>query len=249
MRAVKLGCEHREDAPCVDAAPRLSWALESGERDKRRSDYRIRVTGPAGTLWDSGRVQGSRTLDVPYAGRALPSGAECAWAVLVWDEAEEESARFRTGLLDGWTAAWIRRDRADDPGHSEPTEETDDGSEPELLRELHVEGADGVQVISGDGRRRASAAGAHQYADLLRGESYDARLELDGCEPARPAPRPARRRPGLPAHRDAQHGRRGVHDQVGRRRDRRPVGGRLVPGRGRDRPPSATAHRPGRTPA
>ena len=103
MHPIRLRCEHREDVPCIDApAPRLSWALESGERDKRQTAYRIRVAEGEDTLWDSGKVASAATVDVAYAGRPLPPGAELAWSVQVWDEEGaasdwSEPARFRTG--------------------------------------------------------------------------------------------------------------------------------------------------------
>ena len=44
MHPIDLRCEHRRDVPCVDdPAPRLSWALESSERGKRQTAYRILV--------------------------------------------------------------------------------------------------------------------------------------------------------------------------------------------------------------
>src|SRR5215213_5732641 len=115
MRAIDLRCEHRRDVPCVDdPAPRLSWTLESSERAKRQTAYRIRVTSGDALLWDSGRVESSSTVDVVYAGRALPPADEFSWTVQVWDEAGEpspwsEPARFRTGLSE-WCAGWISRD-------------------------------------------------------------------------------------------------------------------------------------------
>ena len=56
-------------------------------------------------------------------------------------------------------------------------------------------------------------------------------LRPDRLPAARRAARLARRRPGLPPHRDAEHGRRRVHHQVGRRRPRRAVARRRLPGR------------------
>jgi alpha-L-rhamnosidase len=108
MRAFRLRCEHREDVPCVDdPAPRLSWTLESGER---QTAYRIRADG----LWDSGRVESANSIDIAYAGPPLPPASEIEWTVQVWDESGapsewSEPARFRTGLPE-WTAEWISRD-------------------------------------------------------------------------------------------------------------------------------------------
>ena len=87
MRAVGLRCEHREDIPCVDhPRPRLSWRLEDGVR---QTAYRIRV----GELWDSGRVESSETLDVPYGGPPLPPACEFAWTVEVWEGSESVGQR------------------------------------------------------------------------------------------------------------------------------------------------------------
>jgi alpha-L-rhamnosidase len=136
MQIVSLRCEHRADVPCIDdAAPRLSWVLGSDRRATRQTAFRILVArsegdvrAGRGTLWDSGRVASAQTVDVPYAGAPLPPGAECVWAVQVWDERGEASewsapGRFRTGLA-AWSAAWIGRDAADDPGIEVPSEET-----------------------------------------------------------------------------------------------------------------------------
>ena len=120
MRVVGLRCEHREDTPCIDdPAPRLSWQLESDGRDQRQTGYRIVVEHDGHTLWDTGMVDGSASVDLAYAGRPLPSGALCTWRVQVRDQDDRLSdwsdpARFRVGLA-AWTASWIRRDRRYDP--------------------------------------------------------------------------------------------------------------------------------------
>jgi alpha-L-rhamnosidase len=133
MRAVGLRCEHRADTPCIDdPAPRLSWQLESEDADQRQTGYRIVVEDDDQTLWDTGMVDSSASVDVPYAGRSLPAGSLCTWRVQVRDRDGRVSdwsdpARFRVGLAS-WTACWIRRDRRYDPGVPVPG----DGGEPEL---------------------------------------------------------------------------------------------------------------------
>jgi alpha-L-rhamnosidase len=120
MRAVGLRCEHRQDTPCIDdPAPRLSWQLESEEADQRQTGYRVVVEDDDQTLWDTGMVDSSASVDVGYGGRPLPSGALCTWRVQVRDQDSRlsdwsEPARFRVGLA-AWTACWIRRDRRLDP--------------------------------------------------------------------------------------------------------------------------------------
>jgi alpha-L-rhamnosidase len=133
MRAVGLRCEHREDTPCIDdPAPRLSWQLESEEADQRQTGYRIVVEDDDQTLWDTGTVDSSASVDVAYGGRPLPSGSLCTWRVQVRDRDGRLSdwsdpASFRVGLAS-WTACWIRRDRRYDPGVPVPG----DGGELEL---------------------------------------------------------------------------------------------------------------------
>ena len=130
MRPIELRCEHRRDVPCVDdPAPRLSWTLESSERGKRQSAYQVIVSLENAQPWDSGRVESSTSVDVVYAGRALPPASECRWKVRVWDEAGEpspwsEPGCFRTGLRE-WSAQWISRDDADDPGVPVPESESE----------------------------------------------------------------------------------------------------------------------------
>jgi len=293
MRPVALRCEHRRDVPCLgEPRPRLGWALESGERGKRQTAYQVVVAldpDRQAHVWDSGRVESSQSVDVAYAGRALPPATDCWWSVRVWDEEGTASpwsapARFRTGLRD-WRAKWIARDDAEDPGVPVPGTEPERaadimlercapapylrlsfdvrapvrramlyatargvvelhvngtrvgdavlapgwtdyrkrieyaahdvtelvreganvlsailgdgwwsgfvgfdlkragahyGTHPELLCELHLEHADGtLEVVASDERWRATT-GPIRYSDLLHGEYYDARRELDG---------------------------------------------------------------------
>ena len=54
------------------------------------------------------------------------------------------------------------------------------GTYPELLCELHLEYVDGAhEVVASDEHWRATT-GPIRYSDLLHGEYYDARRELDG---------------------------------------------------------------------
>src|SRR3954470_2518659 len=131
MQAVDLRCEHRQDIPCIDdPAPRLSWALQDGQR---QTAYRIRV----GDLWDSGRVESANTIDIPYAGPPLEPASEFTWTVEVWEDdasSLSEPARFRTGPAE-WTARWIRRDRTNDPAVPVPgTDEELDESDAMMRR-------------------------------------------------------------------------------------------------------------------
>jgi alpha-L-rhamnosidase len=204
MQAVSLRCEHREDIPCVDAvAPRLGWALESSQRGARQTEYRILVAGrdgdlaaERGTLWDSGRVRSARSVDIPYAGRPLPPAAECVWTVQVWDATGRASgwsdpARFRTAL-EHWTAEWIARDCADDPGVPAPSDDMDPdpmlrmltSSPPYLRREFDVPGpvaratlyatARGIVDLELNGERVGDAVLAPGWTDYRKRIEYAA---------------------------------------------------------------------------
>jgi alpha-L-rhamnosidase len=101
--------------------PRFSWPVPLEGRDRRQTAYRIRVASdPAklaageADLWDSGRVESSQSLHVPYEGKPLASNVDCCWTVQLWDELGEEVSvggieSFGTPLFDeaDWSAEWI----------------------------------------------------------------------------------------------------------------------------------------------
>jgi alpha-L-rhamnosidase len=119
---VDLRCESLGQPLAVEGvAPRLSWRLRDARLGAAQTAWRVIVASSAaqaargeGDLWDSGRVAGDATTQVPYAGRALPARTDAYWRVQVWDEQNAESAwsetaRFRLGLAGegDWTAQWI----------------------------------------------------------------------------------------------------------------------------------------------
>ncbi|HWM09315.1 MAG TPA: hypothetical protein VNO82_08215, partial [Solirubrobacteraceae bacterium] len=72
LRVDSLTTEHAERPLGIDeTAPRLGWTLKSGRRDQAQRAYQVRVSSGGRTVWDSGRVESSRTFDVPYDGEAL----------------------------------------------------------------------------------------------------------------------------------------------------------------------------------
>jgi alpha-L-rhamnosidase len=117
-----LQTEHATDPLGVDAErPRLGWQLRSDRRDVRQSAYRILVASTPGRLareqgdvWDSGRVESGRSIEVPYGGPPLQSRRRYQWKVRVYDERGRPSgwsrpAHWEMGLLDSsdWSARWI----------------------------------------------------------------------------------------------------------------------------------------------
>lgn len=98
--------------------PLLSWRMECAHRGARQTAYRVRVArGTAGSgvseLWDSGRVESSRSFGIAYAGAPLASGERAEWSVEVWDERrlrrQSESSWWEAGLLEpsDWRAQWL----------------------------------------------------------------------------------------------------------------------------------------------
>jgi alpha-L-rhamnosidase len=114
---------NRQSAPLAVAGgePRLGWSLAASDaqaRGVRQSAYRVLVDSSrsllaanTGDLWDSGKVASDRTLDIPYAGKALLPGQQAFWKVEVWDAMDAPSGwsaatRF-TMAPAPWTAQWI----------------------------------------------------------------------------------------------------------------------------------------------
>ncbi len=112
LAPMALRCEYKTNPLGIDTpTPRLSWVLESPERNAIQSAYQI-VAGDG--LWDSGKVQSAQSVHVPYAGLELTSGQAVQWKVRVWDGSDavsewSESARWQMSLLEpsDWSARWI----------------------------------------------------------------------------------------------------------------------------------------------
>lgn len=103
------------------SAPTLGWQLDSDRRGVTQQAYEVHVASTAGALeepdvWDSGKVDSGRSVDVEYDGPALEPRTDYHWAVRVWDDEGtasdwSEPARFGTGLGDQeWSAEWIGAD-------------------------------------------------------------------------------------------------------------------------------------------
>ena len=137
-----------------DPRPRLSWRLEPTSRsgrDQRQSAYQVLVASSPevlerdrGDLWDSGRVEGSRSLDVEYRGRPLRTGERVHWKVRAWDGEGHASGFSRPGwwemaLLDAgdWRARWIAQRR---PRPLTVSEQFADDPAPLLRREFRLAG-------------------------------------------------------------------------------------------------------------
>ncbi|NIA31840.1 MAG: family 78 glycoside hydrolase catalytic domain, partial [Actinobacteria bacterium] len=133
-----LRCESKRNPLGIDVPnPRLSWVLQSDQRGQRQSARRILVaTSPEnlqqniGDAWDSGKVNSSQSIQIPYHGKVLQSDRKYFWKVRVWDRDGKPMpwsapAFWSTGLLhvSDWQAKWIGLDKAvgDDQPNAEHT--------------------------------------------------------------------------------------------------------------------------------
>lgn len=123
ITAVELKCEGAVNPHGIDnTAPLFSWKLTSSLQSQYQSAYRILVAdspealeADSGNMWDSGKVESDRQLDVEYAGKALEAKADYYWKVMVWSKDGQasdwsETASFDMGMLsdsDWGDAVWI----------------------------------------------------------------------------------------------------------------------------------------------
>lgn len=124
-----LRCEYRTDPLGVDApAPRLSWELKASRNGERQTSYQVLATsaknGGGVVLWDSGKVTGSESIQVAYAGKKLAGGQRVYWRVRAWNRDDQpgawsREAFFELGLLTerDWAGAQWIRDPKPAPAH------------------------------------------------------------------------------------------------------------------------------------
>lgn len=125
LKAVSPQCEYAVDPLGIDVPrPRLSWILnaeKAGARGLKQSAYQILVAtsraelraGKA-DLWNSGKVESDRSIQVEYSGKPLQSRTRCWWKVRVWDQSGRVSdwsapGMWSMGLLHAsdWAGQWI----------------------------------------------------------------------------------------------------------------------------------------------
>ena len=118
--------------PLATAQPRFSWQYETEQSNVMQSSYRIVVASSRenaeqgiGDLWDSGVIESSDMLYIPYEGKQLHSRNIAFWkvyATLTYGKhhkkatTESDVQRFEISLLSpgDWHAHWIGRDYEDD---------------------------------------------------------------------------------------------------------------------------------------
>ncbi len=121
-RVTALRCEAMENPIGLDeGVPRLSWAMRDNRRGARQTAYRVLVASSPdglardeGDLWDTGRVDSDRSIQIPYIGKPLASHQRCHWKVQIWDAdgkttAWSVPAMWGMGILraEEWGANWL----------------------------------------------------------------------------------------------------------------------------------------------
>jgi alpha-L-rhamnosidase len=121
-----LRCEMLVNPLGIDIkSPRLSWRLNSDQKNIRQTAYEIIVASSKEKLskneadvWNSGKINSSQSIHIKYAGKELQSGKEYFWKVRSFTNRAEgewsESAYWSMGLLNrnDWKAKWIGYDKA-----------------------------------------------------------------------------------------------------------------------------------------
>ncbi len=106
-------------------APRFSWKISSPQRGALQSAYQVfvatspeKLTESDFDMWNSGKVESGKSIQIFYEGKPLESNRKYFWKVIVWDNNGEEHVSdvsyWRTGLFNpsDWKAKWIGLDKA-----------------------------------------------------------------------------------------------------------------------------------------
>jgi alpha-L-rhamnosidase len=122
-----LRCEYLENPIGIDVLhPRLSWNMESTERNQMQSSYQILVSSSlellladSGDIWNTGKVPSNSSLNIPFKGSELQSNTNYYWKVRVWDKDStlsnwSDNGSWFMSLLssEDWDADWIGFDLA-----------------------------------------------------------------------------------------------------------------------------------------
>jgi alpha-L-rhamnosidase len=153
LEVTGLRCEYLAMPRGMDVAhPRLCWQIRSERRGERQTACQVLVASSEeglrndqGDLWDTGRVDSNRSIQVTYGGRELTSRMCCHWKVRVWDRNGKASswsppASWTMGLLapGDWQAKWIADAATVVRGQSRPPIGPHNGYHSEIARSADV---------------------------------------------------------------------------------------------------------------
>ena len=126
ISVTNLRCEMLTNPLGIDIKePRLSWVLNSSQRNVQQTSYMIIVSSSKeklskddGDVWNSGKINSSQSIHIKYSGKELQTGKEYFWKVRSFTNKGEtnwsEPAHWSMGLLNksDWKAKWIGYDKA-----------------------------------------------------------------------------------------------------------------------------------------
>lgn len=132
-----LKCELLTEPLAIDTtSPHLSWQIAAAQDGTAPTAFQIlvatepdRLNEQEADLWNTGKVEGTDVIGVPYQGKPLASRSLAYWKVRIWDQndrpsAWSETASFGVGLLgsDDWNegAAFIGVEQIDEEIQSAP---------------------------------------------------------------------------------------------------------------------------------
>ena len=122
IQPAKLTCEYIENPLGIDVkSPRLSWNFTATERNQFQSAYEIIVSDNVkdiqqnkGNTWQTGKVNSSQNLHIPYVGATLQPFTTYYWRVKSYDKNGIASSwsnisTFETAAFQAsdWKAQWI----------------------------------------------------------------------------------------------------------------------------------------------
>ncbi len=120
-----LKCEWLANPVGIDVTvPRLSWQLQSEERNVQQTAYQVLVASSReklqrdeGDIWNSGKVSSTASIHISYNGKPLLSRMACYWKVKSFTNKGasgwSEPACWSMALLRApdWKAKWIGYDK------------------------------------------------------------------------------------------------------------------------------------------
>lgn len=121
----ELKCETLNNPEGIGTStPRLSWIIESNERNTAQVAYHIiaassidKLNEQSADLWNTGRIESKQSVFITYTGKPLQSRSDVYWKIKVYTNKGESSwsapAKFSIGLLseNDWQAQWIGLDK------------------------------------------------------------------------------------------------------------------------------------------